>query len=883
MKKRGYPSFGRNRVYADCASLSAIPLQTIEIDYVHEFESIRSRIHRELDEVRRPVHPFHADGKKHRRRYRGTEMKFTLSWLADHIETRASLEEIVATLTRIGLEVEHVHDPAASLKNFVVASVLAAEPHPNADRLRVCLVDTGGDAPVQVVCGAPNARAGMKSVFAPPGTYIPAKKITLATGVIRGVESRGMLCSGAELELSDDHDGILELPALAPVGAAYAEWAGLDDPVIDINLLPNRPDAMGVHGIARDLATAGLGKLKDLPIVPVPGQFPCPVTPKLAFSAEDSCLAPAFALRLVRNIRNGPSPDWLRRRLTQIGLRPINALVDITNFLTFDRARPLHVFDADKIRGDLVIRRARPGEALRALDGRTYPLESDFVVIGDETGVESLAGIMGGEATGCSETTTSVLIESALWDPVNIARTGRKLGLNSDARYRFERGVDPAFCLPGLELATKLVLELCGGTASDIVLAGKIPQADQRIAFPLSEVKRLTGLELEPSEMAGILEKLGFELANSPGNSDHIVVRVPSFRPDIEGKADLVEEIIRIAGLERVQSQPLPRPSEDVSKPVLTPLQKRVRTAKRALAASGLIEAVTWSFIPHRQAELFGGGKPDLALANPIAADLSDMRPSLLPGLVAAARRNADRGHGDVALFEVGQIFLGAGEADQRIAAAAIRRAGAKPSGSGRHWSEIAGAVDPFDAKADALALLSALGVAVGGLQIVAGGPAWFHPGRSATLQFGPKTKIGAFGELHPRVLEALDAEGPLVGFELVLDDIPSPKTRPTKIRAKLELPELMPVQRDFAFVVDRRVAAAEIVKAAQGADRALVTAVEIFDVYEGKGIPEGKKSLAIAVTLQPRDKTLTEVEIDAVAAKIVTEVAKKTGANLRG
>ncbi len=810
-------------------------------------------------------------------------MKLTLSWLKDHIETSASLDEIVATLTRIGLEVEHVHDPAATLKNFIVASVLEAKPHPNADRLRVCLVETGSGSPVQVVCGAPNARTGMKSVFSPPGTYIPGKKLTLATGVIRGVESHGMLCSGAELELSDDHDGILDLPDSAPVGASYAQWAGLDDPVIDINLLPNRPDAMGVHGIARDLATAGLGRLVDPPIAPVPGQFPCPVTAKLDFAPEDSHLAPAFALRLVRGVRNGRSPDWLQRRLTEIGLRPINALVDITNFLAFDRARPLHVFDADKLRGNLVIRRAHPGEALQALDGRAYALDPGCVVIADESGALSLAGIMGGEATGCSEATTSVLIESALWDPVEIARTGRRLGLNSDARYRFERGVDPAFCLPGLELATKLVLELCGGVASEVVVAGKIPQKDQRIAFPWSEVRRLTGVELDPSEMAGILEKLGFELANSPGNSDHVLVRVPSFRPDIEGKADLVEEIIRIAGLERVKPQALPRSSEQVTKPVLTPLQKRVRAAKRALAASGLVESVTWSFISHRHAELFGGGTPALALANPIAADLSDMRPSLLPGLVSAAQRNADRGQSDVALFEVGQIFLGPGEADQHVAATAIRRAGAKLTGAGRHWSGTAGSVDSFDVKADVLALLSTLGVGVGGLQIVAGGPAWFHPGRSATLQFGPKTKIGAFGELHPRVLEALDAEAPLVGFEIVLDDIPLPKSRPTKARAKLELPELMPVQRDFAFLAERSVAAAEVVKAAQGADRALVSSVEVFDVYEGKGIPEGKKSLAIAVTLQPRDKTLTEAEIDSVAAKIVAEVGRKTGASLRG
>jgi phenylalanyl-tRNA synthetase beta chain len=809
-------------------------------------------------------------------------MKFTLSWLEDHLETKATLDEIVTTLTRIGLEVEHVRDPAATLQNFVVASVVEAKAHPNADRLRLCLVDVGSGAPVQVVCGAPNVREGMRSVFAPPGTYIPGKKIKLATGMIRGVESQGMLCSGAELDLSDDHNGILDLPAAAPVGAPYARWAGLDDPVIDINLLPNRPDAMGVHGIARDLAAAGLGKLSDSAVVPVRGEMPCPVTATLDLVPQEARLAPAFAMRLVRDVRNGPSPGWLQRRLGQIGLRPINVLVDITNFLTFDRARPLHVFDADKVRGNLTIRRARSGEELHALDGRTYALDHDCVVITDEAGVESLAGIMGGEATGCSEATTSVLIESALWDPVDIARTGRRLGLNSDARYRFERGVDPAFCLPGLELATKLVLELCGGTASEVTIAGRIPQKDVRITFPWSEVKRLTGLELDPSEMAAILEKLGFELADSAGNSDHVLVRVPSYRPDIEGKADLVEEIIRIAGIERVKPQALPRAGEHVAKPVLTLPQKRVRAAKRALAASGLVEGVTWSFVSHRQAELFGGGAPGLALANPIAADLSDMRPSLLPGLVSAVRRNADRGQGDVALFEVGQIFLGPGETEQRVAATALRRAGAKPTGAGRHWSAATGLVDSFDAKADVLALLSALGVSVGGLQIVAGGPPWFHPGRSATLRFGPKSEIGAFGELHPRVLEALDVEGPLVGFEIMLDDLPVPKSRPTKARARLELPELMPVQRDFAFLVDRSVAAANVVKAAQGADRSLVSTVEVFDVYEGRGIPEGKKSLAISVTLQPRDKTLTEAEIDAVASKIVAEVGTKTGASLR-
>ena len=490
---------------------------------------------------------------------------------------------------------------------------------------------------------------------------------------------------------------------------------------------------------------------------------------------------------------------------------------------------------------------------------------------------------MGGQASGCDEMTTDVLIESALWDPANIARSGRSLGINSDARYRFERGVDPAFCLPGLELATRLVVELCGGEASEISLAGRIPRPDKRILFPWSEVKRLTGLDLDSSEMAGILESLGFELANSAGNADEVVVKIPSFRPDIEGKADLVEEIVRIAGLDRVLPAPLPRASGQVAEPALTLGQKRVKSARRALAANGLVEAVTWSFVSRQRAQAFGGGGASLALANPIAPELSDMRPSLLPGLIAAAQRNADRGHGDVALFEVGQIFLSDRENGQKIAASAIRRGMAKESGPGRHWSLPPAEVDSFDVKADAFALLSALGVAAGNVQLVSGGPAWFHPGRSATIQFGPKNVIGAFGEIHPRTLEAIGAEGPAAGFELLLDDIPAPKLRLTRTKPKLELPEFMPVQRDFAFLVDRSVKAADIVKAAAAGERALVTDIGVFDVYEGKGIPEGKKSVAISVTLQPREKTLTEAEIDAAAGKIIAEVTKKTGASLRG
>ncbi|HZH08900.1 MAG TPA: phenylalanine--tRNA ligase subunit beta [Microvirga sp.] len=806
-------------------------------------------------------------------------MKFTLSWLKDHLDTTAPLDEIVETLTRIGLEVEGVEDKAKTLAPYTVAHVISAEQHPNADRLRVCMVDTGADKPIQVVCGAPNARTGMKSVFAPPGTYIPGKNITLGIGTIRGVESAGMLCSAAELEISDDHDGIIDLPEDAPVGQAYAAYAGLDDPVIEINLTPNRPDCTSIHGIARDLAAAGLGTLKGDAVPAVQGQGACPVSVTLDFAPGDEKLCPTFALRLVRGVKNGPSPEWMQRRLLAIGLRPINALVDITNYITFDRGRPLHVFDLKKVKGNLTVRRAKDGEEVLALDGRTYTLDSGTVVIADESGVESIAGIMGGEHSGSDEGTTDVLIESALWDPLNIAQTGRKHGIITDARYRFERGIDPAFTLPGLDLATKMVIDLYGGEASEAVVAGQVPDTSRVIEFPWSEVPRLSGLDVKPAESEEILQKLGFKVE---GSGERVNVTPPSWRPDIEGKADLVEEVIRIAGVDRIEPQPLPRLEAAVAKPILTLIQKRTRLARRALAVRGLVEAVTWSFISKGEAELFGGGDPRLSLANPIAAELSDMRPSLLPGLLKAAQRNADRGFGDVALFEVGQTFASDEPEGQSIKAAAVRRGTARAEGVGRHWDGGAESVDAFDAKADVLALLAALGIPAGGLQIVTGGPAWFHPGRSGKLQFGPKNVVGAFGEVHPKILKALDLKGPLVAFELNLDALPPLKAKPTKMKPKLSLPDFQPLTRDFAFVVGRDVAAGDIVKAAQGAERQLIVGVDVFDVYEGTGIDPDKKSVAIAVTLQPTEKTLTDSEIEAVSSKIVAEVAKKTGAVLR-
>jgi phenylalanyl-tRNA synthetase beta chain len=805
-------------------------------------------------------------------------MKFTLSWLKEHLDTTATLDAIVDKLTMIGLEVERVEDKGKGLAPFTIARVISAEQHPNADRLRVCMVDTGTGDPVQVVCGAPNARAGMKGVFVPPGAFIPGKNVTLSVGTIRGVESRGMLVSEFELQLSDDHDGIIELPADAPVGAPYAQWAGLDDPVIEINLTPNRPDCTGVHGIARDLAAADLGTLKDVAIKPIKGAFPCPVSVTLDFG-ETPSLCRGFALRLVRGVKNGPSPEWLQRRLIAIGLRPINALVDITNFVTFDRARPLHVFDAAKVRGNLAVRRAHAGESLTALDGKTYRLDQSMCVIADEAGPESLAGIMGGESTGCSEATTDVLIESAVWDELNIAQTGRKLGINSDARYRFERGVDPAFMVPGLELATRMVLDLCGGTPSENTIAAEPESRELVIDFPLDTMARLAGVEVSFPEFRSVLGRLGFFVA---GQGKSVKIAAPTWRPDVHGKPDIVEEVLRIIGVDRIPSTPFDR-GKAPRKPVLTLLQQRTRKARRALAARGAVEAVTWSFIAKPQAELFGGGKPELALANPIASDLSDMRPSLVPGLVAAAQRNADRGIADVALFEVGQIFRGDQPADQLTAAAGVRGALAKASGSGRHWSSAAAAVDAFDVKADALATLAAAGAPIGALQIAPGGPAWLHPGRSGTIQIGPHNVLGHFGELHPRALEALRAEAPLVAFEVILERIPDPKVKATRAKPVLELSPLQPVERDFAFVVDRGVKAGDIVRAAQSADRKLVEAVTVFDVYEGQGIEAGKKSVAIAVTLQPREKTMTEQEIDAVGTRIVAEVTKRTGGTLRG
>ncbi|MGD9915751.1 MAG: phenylalanine--tRNA ligase subunit beta [Rhizobiaceae bacterium] len=803
-------------------------------------------------------------------------MKVTLSWLKDHLETDASLAEIVERLTAIGLEVEHVDDKAA-LKPFVIAKVLTAHKHPDADKLQVLTVDTGDGKAIQVVCGAPNARAGMIGAFAAPGTYVPGIDVTLAVGKIRGVESHGMMCSERELQLSDEHDGIIDLPADAPVGTAFATYAHLDDPVIEINLTPNRPDATSIHGIARDLAASGLGTLKTAPVEPVAGKGETPVKVALAFG-DTPTLCHGFALRLVRGVKNGPSPKWLQQRLIAIGLRPINALVDITNYITFDRGRPLHVFDAKKVAGNLVVRRATAGEKVLALDGREYTLTPEMCVIADDNGVESIAGVMGGEHSGCDENTTDVLIESALWEPLNIARTGRALGIITDARYRFERGVDPEFMTPGLELATAMVLEFCGGEPAQTEIVGYAGHVAKSVSFPASEVKRLTGIDVPTAESHAILRRLGFTPQSAGDVAD---VLVPSWRPDVDGKADLVEEVMRIKGVDAIAPQPLGSHAAVNSK-ILTTLQVRTRAAKRALAVRGMMEAVTWSFIPAAHAKLFGGGRTTLKLANPIAADMSDMRPSLLPGLVAAAQRNAARGFGDVALFEVSGTYEGDTPETQRRVAAGVRRGTAKLDGSGRHWAGAATAVGVFDAKADALAVLEACGAPVDKLQIEAGGPDWYHPGRSGTIKLGPKTVLGTFGEFHPRALEVLDASGPLAGFEVFVDTIPEPKAKPTRTKPRLDLSPFQSVKRDFAFVVDKGVEAGAVSKAALAADKKLITGVSVFDLFEGAALGEGKKSIAIEVSIQPTERTLTDEDFEALAGRIVENVMKQTGGTLR-
>ena len=805
-------------------------------------------------------------------------MRFTLSWLREHLDTDADVAAVAEAMTMAGLEVEEVLDPIAALAPFTVARIVSAKRHPDADRLQVCQVDTV-DGMKEIVCGAPNARSGLTTIYAPIGAFVPGLGVTLVEKPVRGVVSNGMLCSASELELAPDSfgssDGILELADDLAVGAPAAGVFG-SEPVIDFEVTPNRPDWLGVAGIARDLAAASLGQLQTPSVMPIAGAYPSPIA--IRIEAPEMC--PVFAGRLIRGVKNGPSPEWLQRRLTAIGLRSINRLVDVTNLIAYDRCRPLHVYDAARlVGGEIVVRGGQVAtgtgdhEHLIALDGKTYAVDADMCVIADADGARTigLGGVMGGESTGCSDETTDVFVESAWFDPIVTAQTGRTLTINSDAQYRFARGVDPAFVVPGLELATRLILDLCGGEPSEVVVAGKAPADPAPFAFDPARVGQLTGLSLDDDRIAEILTRLGFEIVRAKSWT----VTPPSWRRDVEGPADLVEEVARIEGYGALPSTPLPDQGAP-SRGVLNPRQARVRRARRALAAMGYAEAVTWSFTKQSTATLFGGGDDRLLVENPIAADLDCMRPSVLPNLIQAAARNAARGHADAALFEIGPIYLDDSPTGQRTVVAGLIAPHAA-----RHWG---GAAEDalFGLKGDLMALLEELGAPVGSLQLVQGqNRDWWHPGRSARLQLGPRTVMVEFGALHPRVLKALDADGPTLAFEIVLDAVPEPRGARSKARGAANLANLMPLTRDFAFVLEDGKPVGDLTRAVAAADKTLIAEVRVFDVYRGTGVPDGHKSVALEVVIQPVEATLTEAGIEALSVRIVV-AAEKSGARLR-
>lgn len=801
-------------------------------------------------------------------------MKFTLSWLKEHLETDATVAEIAERLTRLGIEIEEIADRSKGLEDFVVAEVLEAVQHPNADRLKLCTVNFGGSDPLQVVCGATNARAGIKAVFAQAGMYIPGIDVTLKKANIRGVESNGMLLSEDEMGIGGDHSGIIELPVETPVGARAIDEMGLADPVIDVAITPNRGDCLGVRGIARDLAASGLGTLKPLNADSVKGQFKSPIEVIRDFPEGKGDACPYFAGRYIRGVKNAESPRWVKDLLLAIGLRPISALVDVTNLLTVGLNRPLHVFDADKIKGHIRPRMARKGETILALNGKEYEIDTEMTVIADDEAPEALGGVIGAERTGCSEDTVNVFLESAYFDSVRTAATGRKLNLQTDARFRFERGCDPAFLVTGVEVATRLILEWCGGEPSELVLAGEEPAWQREIHLRRDRVETLCGVDVPAEEIERILKVLGFGLT---ADGDGFAVSVPSWRSDIVGEACLVEEIVRVYGYDHIPVVPMTLASS-LPHPALTLEQSRRGTTRRTLAARGMVEAVTLSFMPSDQAELFGGVAESVRLINPISSDLDVMRPSILPNLIDAARRNLDRGAGDAALFEVGPQFAGDCSDDEMIVAAGIRSGRTGP----RDWAQPPRAVDAFDAKADALAALAAGGAPVDKVQAVAEAPDWYHPGRSGCLRLGPKVVLAYFGEIHPRILKAMGAKGPMAGFEVFLDRVPAPKRRKSAAKPYLELSPFQAVERDFAFVLDAEVPAADVLRAAKGASADLIAAVRVFDVFAGGSLDAGKKSLAINVTLQPTERTLTDAEIEAVAREIVARVEKTTGGTLR-
>ncbi len=806
-------------------------------------------------------------------------MKFTLGWLKDHLETDLPLAALSEKLTALGLEVESVTDRAALYAPFRVAYVEKAEKHPDADRLKVCVVDTGKEK-LQVVCGAPNARAGMKAVFAPAGSFIPGTGVELKKGVIRGQESNGMLVSEREMGLSDEHTGIIDVAADVAVGTPFAGLYGLDDPVIEISLTPNRADCAGVRGIARDLAAAGAGKLKPLDEKAAKGGFKSTVGVELRFANDkNNTPCPLYVGRYIKGVKNGPSPRWLQDRLKAIGLRPISALVDITNYVSYDLCRPLHVFDADRLKGGIHVRPAKKGESFRALNGKDYTLEDGMTVIADDDGVLGLGGIIGGEASGCTEASVNVYLECAYFDPAGIARTGRALQIDSDARYRFERGVDPAFTVPAAEIATRLILEFCGGTASETVIAGKVPSWAHVIDYSPAFTAKLAGLAVEEKEQKAILEALGFTIKTGKQSWQ---ITPPAWRGDVLGAADIVEEVVRVHGFDKLPATPVTK-NHTLTRGAETPELTRQRRARAVLASRGMNECITWSFMPSAKAALFGAndhpGATALTLANPISADLDRMRPCVLPPLIEAAQRNKARGFANVALFEIGPAFINASPDGQRTVAAGLRQGAFGP----RHWADgdTSRAADAFDVKADALAVLKACGMPLEGLQITRDAPSWYHPGRSGALRMG-RDVLAYFGEIHPGLRDTLDAALPLSMFEVFIDSLPALRKKAGTAKTLLQLPELQPVARDFAFLVDGSVESEALIRAIRGTERDLIAQVDIFDVYTGKGVPEGKKSVAISVILQPRDKTLTDADLEAVAKKITDTVAAKTGGVLR-
>ncbi|MDA8746923.1 phenylalanine--tRNA ligase subunit beta [Litoreibacter sp.] len=796
-------------------------------------------------------------------------MKFTLSWLKDHLETEATVDEIAYALTDLGLEVEGIENPMDRLGDFTIGYVKSAEKHPEADRLRVCQVTTD-EGDMQIICGAPNAREGIKVVVAKPGVYVPGIDTTIGVGKIRGIESFGMMCSEREMELSDEHDGIIELSS-GEVGQKFVDWLAENDPskidtMIEIAITPNRPDALGVRGIARDLAARGLGVMKVRDTDPVAGTFPCPIN----VTIDDTDACPVFYGRVIKGVKNGPSPQWLQDCLKAIGLRPISTLVDITNFFTYDRNRPLHVFDAGKVAGNLRVHLSEGGESFAALDDKDYTLEAGMTVISDDNGVESLGGIMGGSASGCTEETVDVFLEAAFFDPIRTAHTGRKLKINSDARYRFERGIDPEWTPHGIEHATRMILDLCGGEASEVVMAGAMPDHSRAYKLDTDRVQSLVGMEIPADTQRETLTALGFELK---GDMAH----VPSWRPDVQGEADLVEEVARIASLANLVGKPLPRTNAGVPKPILTPMQKREQAVRRTIAALGYNECVTYSFIDGASAALFGGADDATKLENPISSEMSHMRPALLPGLLQAAARNQARGFADMGLFEVGPAFHGGEPEEQHLMASGLLIGHTGPK-------DVHGArrpVDVYDVKADAEAALAAMG-APAKVQILRGADDCWHPGRHGKICLGPKKVLGVFGEIHPKVLAAMDVKGPAMGFTLWPAEVPFAKSKATA-RAALELRDLQAVERDFAFVVDADVEALTLVNAAGGADKTVIEEVRVFDEFVGGSLGDGKKSLAITVRIQPTEKTLTDEEIEALGAKIIEKVSKATGGVLRG